>query len=235
MVELSGSPAPAADTSPEEDRVARYLQRHPKFLLHHPELLESLQLGHASGTAVSLIERQVQVLRGKNRRLQERMERMLTNARDNERRAEAIQRLARNLICAPSLAAIASILRHSMQHDFAIDDVFIGIVAPGFRRHDIPHIQPLDDQHPLRKRYENFFRTRLTECGPLDESRAKLLFPNAQQPVRSAAVIPLERDKTLGMVALGAFDEDRFQPRQGKLFLEMVAGLAGAAVRTRLK
>ncbi|MDN5873492.1 MAG: DUF484 family protein [Sinobacteraceae bacterium] len=235
MAELSSNPAIDADTSPEEERVTRYLRRRPKFLIQHPELLEELQLGHASGSAVSLIERQVQVLRGKNVRLEERMARMLENARDNERRAEAVQRLARALIRAPSLAAIAAALRHSMQDDFAIDDIFIGIVAPGFRRHDIEGVKPLADNHPLRKLYENFFRTRLTECGPLDEQRAKLLFPSAPKIARSAAIIPLERDKTLGMVALGAFDEERFKPRQGKLFLEMVADLAGAAVRTRLK
>lgn len=227
------SDAPVED-NPEEARAVSYVRRHPKFLSRHPDLLETLHLSHGSGTAVSLIERQVQVLRGKNARLEERMARMLENARDNEHRATAVQRLARNLIRAPSLAAVASALRHSLQDDFAVDEIFIGIVAPGFRRHDIPDVTPLKAGHPLLAHYENFFRTRLTECGPLDEARAVLLFPSTAQPIRSAAVIPLEKEKTLGMVALGAHDDQRFRPRQGRLFLDMIGELAGAAVRARL-
>ncbi|TAM11831.1 MAG: DUF484 family protein [Nevskiaceae bacterium] len=222
------------DLGSEEDRAVGYVRRHPNFLTRHPELLENLQLNHASGPAVSLIERQVQVLRGKNARLEERMTRMLDNARDNERRSTAVQRLARGLIRAPSLAAIAATLRQSMNEDFAVDEVFIGLLAPGFRRHDIEGITPLDATHPVLACYANFFRTRLTECGTLDTERGALLFPHATQPVHSAAVVPLERDKTIGMIALGAADSERFRPRQGKLFLEMVADLAGAALRAHL-
>jgi uncharacterized protein YigA (DUF484 family) len=36
------------------------------------------------------------------------------------------------------------------------------------------------------------------------------------------------------MIALGSRDAERFQPRQGKLFLEMVAELVAAAVRVRM-
>ncbi|HEU0198627.1 MAG TPA: DUF484 family protein [Nevskiaceae bacterium] len=229
------TPEPRVDANPEEERAVSYVRRHPRFLTRHPELLEGLLLSHDSGSAISLIERQVQVLRGKNARLEERMSRMLDNARDNEQRAAAVQRLARGLIRAPSLAAVGAALRQSMREDFAVDAVFIGLVAPGFRRHDIDGITPLLPGHPLLVRYENFFRTRLTECGPLDEGRAQLLFPDTAEPICSAAVIPLEKDKTLGMVALGAHDAERFKPRQGRLFLEMIADLAGAAVRARLK
>lgn len=233
MAELSSDvPVPA---SSDEERAVSYVHRHPKFLTRHPELLETLQFTHTSGSAISLIERQVQFLRGKNARLEERMARMLDNARDNERRATAVQRLARRLIRAPSLAAVADALRHSMREDFSVDEVFIGLIAPGFHRHDIEGITPLELNHPLRQQYENFFRTRLTECGPIDAARAKLMFAAAAQPVRSAAIIALEKEKTLGMVALGAYEEERFKPRQGRLFLEMVSDLAGAAVRARLQ
>lgn len=224
----------AESLNSEEDRAVGYVRRHPNFLARHPELLENLQLSHPAGSAVSLIERQVQVLRGKNARLEERMARMLDNARDNERRAEAMQRLARGLIRAPSLAAIAATLRQSMNEDFAVDEVFIGLLAPGFRRHDIAGITALDASHPVLARYTDFFRTRLTECGAIDAADGTLLFPATVQPIRSAAVVPLERDKTIGMIALGACDAERFKPRQGKLFLEMVADLAGAALRARL-
>lgn len=233
MAQVSEAAVPEA--TGEEARVLAYLNKHPDLLSRHPELLEKLELAHASGSAVSLIERQVETLRGKNARLEDRLTRLLDAARDNERRATAVQKLARALIRAPSLAAVATALRQSMREDFSVDAVFIGLVAPSFRRHDIEGIAPLEPGHRVLRVYENFFRTRLIECGPIAEDRAELLFPNSGKPVLSAAVVPLEKEKTLGMIALGSHDGERFQPRQGKLFLEMVADLVSAAVRVRLK
>ena len=224
----------AAD-APDEAQVVAYLRTHPDLLSRYPDLLEVIELAHDSGSAASLIERQVEVLRGKNARLEDRLVRLLDNARDNERRTLALQKLSRALLRAPSLAAVAAALRSSMRGDFAIDEVFLGLLAPGFRRHDIDGVAALEPGHPLLRSYENFFRTRLIECGPIDEQRAQLLFPRAVEPVRSAAVVPLEKEKTLGVIALGSHDAERFKPRQGKLFLEMTAELIAAAVRARLQ
>lgn len=218
----------------DESAVVTWLKQHPDLLERHPELLEQLELAHASGAAVSLIERQVELLRVRNRRLEDRLEKLLDNARDNEQRAAKVQRLARTLIRAPSMAAIAAGLRQRMQEDFDIDDCTIGLSSSLHTRHDIEGIVPIEPEGALARAYDNFLRTRLTECGPIDEARARLLFPRAPRPIHSAAVVPLERDKSLGLVALGAHDAERFQPRQGKLFLEMVAELVSAAIRARL-
>lgn len=225
----------AIEDTINEAQVLSYLRAHPDLLARHPELLETLELAHDAGSAVSLIERQVELLRGKNHRLQDRLGRLLENARENERRALALQRLARSLLRAPSLAAVAAALRRSMRDDFGVDETFIGLLAPGFRRHDIDGITPLEPGSPILRSYENFFRTRLIECGPVDAERAELLFPRSADPIRSAAVVPLEREKTLGMLALGSHSPERFLPQQGKLFLEMTAELIAAAVRARLQ
>lgn len=232
---MAGIAVPEGAQTDEEARIVDFLRRHPDLLSRHPELLETLELSHASGSAVSLIERQVEVLRGKNARLEDRMVRLLETARDNERRANAVQKLARALIRAPSLAAVATALRQAMRKDFAVDAVFIGLTLRSFRRHDIDGITPLEPGHRLLQAYENFFRTRLIECGPISVATSALLFPHAAEPLQSAAVVPLDKEKTFGMIALGAHQPERFVPRQGKLFLEMVADLAATAIRARLQ
>lgn len=234
MAEVSETSTVPALELPAKDGVIAYLKAHPDLLIEHAELLESLELAHASGSAVSLIERQVELLRGRNARLEARLEKLIETARANEHRADSVLRLARALIRAPSLAAIVASFKHSMREDFAIDDVFIGINGSAYKRHDIDGVTPLEPNTPLVRIYDNFIRTRLIECGPLDETRAKLLFPKSATPIASAAVVPLEKEKYLGMIALGSHDAERFQPRQGKLFLEMVAELVAAAVRARL-
>ncbi len=232
MAELS-----TADASPpafDEQEVAAYLRERPDFLLRHPELLEHLEVNHSAGSAISLIERQVDLLRGKNLKLEDRLSHLLGNAAENERRATSVHKLARTLIRAPSLAAVIAGLRSCMREDFGIDEVFVGVNPTTYKRNDIEGFAPLEPEGALVRSLDNFLRTRLIECGPMDAVRAKLLFPKAELPMLSAAIVPLEKEKSLGLLALGSKDAERFLPRQGKLFLEMTAELVAAALRARV-
>ena len=234
MAELSTAEAEAITPAFDEQEVAAYLRARPDFLLRHPELLEHLEVNHAAGSAVSLIERQVDLLRGKNLRLEDRLSHLLDNAAENERRATSVHKLARTLIRAPSLAAVIAGLRSCMREDFGIDEVFVGVNPSTYKRNDIEGFAPLEPEGALVRSLDNFLRTRLIECGPVDAARAKLMFPKAEAPVLSAAIVPLEKEKSLGMLALGSKDAERFLPRQGKLFLEMTAELVAAALRARI-
>ena len=231
--ETVSSEAPAV-ALPDEAQVVAYLKADPLLLARHPQLLEHIEITHAAGSAVSLIERQVELLRGKNQRLESRLDKLLETAKDNELRADKVLKLALSLIRAPSLGAIAAALKSSMKDDFDIDDVFLGLSAPQFKRHDIEGIVPVETNGAIARAYDNFLRTRLIECGPIEPDKTKLLFPKAAVLIGSAAVVPLEKDKHLGFIALGSRDIERFQPRQGKLFLEMTAELVSAAIRTRM-
>ena len=223
-----------AGASLDENDVAAYLRAHPDFLSRFPELLESMELQHASGSAVSLIERQVEILRSRSQRLEDRLSTLLDAARDNEKRATSVHRLARTLIRAPTLAAAILGLQTSLREDFGIDEVFVGIVGSLLRRTDIEGLVRLDPDGPIMRAFDNFFRTKLIECGPLTEAHARLLFPRAAELPKSAAIVPLEKDKNLGMLVLASRDPQRFLPRQGRLFVEMTAELVAAAVRAKL-
>lgn len=238
MVDLTETSAPAPTettvTLPDEALVIAYLNRDPLLLTRHPQLLEQIEITHAAGSAVSLIERQVDLLRGRNQRLEARLEKLLDSAKANETRADKVLKLSLSLIRAPSLAAIVAALKTAMKDDFDIDDVFLGLHAPAYRRHDIDGIVPIEANGAIARAYDNFLRTRLIDCGPIEPDKTKLLFPKADVLIASAAVVPLEKDKHLGFIALGSRDLERFQPRQGKLFLEMTAELVSAAVRARM-
>lgn len=218
----------------DEAEVLAYLEAHPDLLTRNPEVLERIELQHRAGSAVSLMERQVDLLRARCEKLERRLERLLGAARDNEGRAENVHRLARTLIRAPSLAAVVVGLRQVLKEDFDIDEVFVGLNNAYYKRNDIDGLVPMEPEGRIAKAYENFVRTRLIECGPITEARARLLFGRATELPKSAAIVPLEKEKYLGMLAFGSQDEQRFQPGQGKLFLEMIAELVAAAVRARL-
>ena len=226
--------APATVPALDERDVAAYLRAHPDFLARFPELLEKLELQHSSGSAVSLIERQVEILRGRSQLLEDRLTNLLDAARDNEKRATSVHRLARVLIRAPTLASAILGLQSCMREDFGIDEIYVGIMSPALKHTNIDGLAKLESDGAVVRAFDNFFRTKLIECGPLAETQAKLLFPKATELPLSAAVVPLEKEKNLGMLVLGSRDALRFQPRQGRLFLEMTAELVAAAIRAKL-
>jgi uncharacterized protein YigA (DUF484 family) len=218
----------------DEERVAEWLEANPGFFARHPGVLESVDLRHASGGAVSLIERQVDALRAKNIQLESRLQQLVEAARENESRVVKVQKLARTLLRAPTLATVVSGLRKVLREDFAIDEVFVGVHAPKLLRQDIDGLTRIDAKGAIARTWDDFFRTRLAECGPISAERAKLLFPKAEALPTSAAIVPLEKQHNLGMLALGAVDAQRFQPKQGRIFLDMTAELVAAALRARL-
>ena len=81
-----------------DESVVDYLLGHPDFFEAHAELLSKLKVPHPTGTAVSLIERQVEVLRGQNRQLERKLVDLIEVARANDTLIERIHRLALALL-----------------------------------------------------------------------------------------------------------------------------------------
>ena len=61
-----------------------YLEANLDFFERHSELLSSLRLPHISGDAVSLVERQISILRQKDRKMEYRLEELIEVARIND-------------------------------------------------------------------------------------------------------------------------------------------------------
>lgn len=219
---------PAAPSAEEEQTVLDFLARTPDFFERHAEVLENMPIQHGSGAAVSLIERQVQVLRARNQQLEARLESLLETARHNEARVQGMNGLAEALIRADGLAAVISALSTSLAGEFAVDAVRLAVF-------EVPeHCQDLGllklDQDQLPAALKDFFRTGQIVCGPLDEELRSLLF-DGHAELQSAALVPLDQRDSLGLLALASTDEQRFTPTMGRLFLDMTANLATAALR----
>ena len=231
----SVAPSSADDTPELEPRQVRdWLLANPDFLKRHPEVLEQVDLQHESGHASSLIERQVEWLRAKNARLEARMSQLTDTARDNEERARKILKIAHLLLRAPTLAVLVDNLRKQLREEFALDAIYIGVLGAKLRRSDIAGLSRIDPKGAVARAFDNSFRTRLIETGPQDAERARLLFPSVDPLPASAAVVPVDKRETIGLLVLGAADAERFTADQGKLFLEMLAELLAGSLRARL-
>ena len=64
--------------------VLDFLEKNPNFFISHPEILEILEIKHASGEATSLIEKQVEIIKTKNLDVSSKLSQFLENAEHNQ-------------------------------------------------------------------------------------------------------------------------------------------------------
>ena len=113
--------------------MGQYLQTYPDFFERNSALLARLRLPHAhnSGQTISLVERQVDVLRERNQGLERKLKELIDVARANEALTDKIYRFDRRLIRARNMAETVTSIEASLREDFeAMHAVLVLFVAP---------------------------------------------------------------------------------------------------------
>src|SRR5580692_1338957 len=100
--------------------VAEYLQTYPDFFERNTALLAKLRLPHLRdvGATVSLVERQVEVLRERNQSLERKLKELVDVARANDALADRIHRMSQRLIRAHGLPETINAVETSLREDF---------------------------------------------------------------------------------------------------------------------
>src|SRR5450755_4749716 len=103
-----------------DSSVAEYLQAYPDFFERNGPLLTKLRLPHLrdAGATVSLVERQVEVLRERNQSLERKLKELVDVARANDALATRIHRLSQRLIQAHTLPEAIDAVETSLREDF---------------------------------------------------------------------------------------------------------------------
>ena len=213
----------------DPDLVADYLRRHPDFFIDYENLLPELALPHHTGEhAISLVERQVSVLRARNRDVRGRLNRLLETARDNERLFQKTQKLVLAILEQNDIDGIVDCVCASLRDDYQVDTCALLLFAQPLLAVSSSRVVNLDH---ARSAIGALLNTRQAICGHLRPEEISFLFQDATQAVRSAAVIPLTRDgQLLGMLAIGSFDPDYYRSSMGTMFLTYIADVLNRAI-----
>jgi uncharacterized protein len=214
----------AVDT--EEESIASYLQRNPEFFERHQALLARLRLPHShGGSTVSLVERQIEVLRGKQAALEGKLAELVRVARANDAISERLHRFTRRLLHAATRAEAIRNIEAGLREDFdAFHAALVLIGAPP--EADAPRLvrcTPADD--PNLKSFESLLASSKPRCGQARDSQREFLFGPEGLEMGSVALVPLGEKGALGLLALGSADRDRFHPGMSTEFLARMADL----------
>jgi uncharacterized protein YigA (DUF484 family) len=197
------------------------LRENADILLHHPELLTVLEVPHESGKAVSLIERQVTVLRKKLQAQDDRLRDLMNVARDNERLAKSRHSLALNLLAARDLEDVTSIVLDALSDDKERIEKSGGLFV--------------DVNDKSLTGFKTMLQQKNTICGKASAEQKAFLFGEMAERIASVAVIPLVAGANLGLIGLGANNAERFRSSMGTDFLSQVGELISAALAVHLE
>jgi uncharacterized protein len=210
-----------------EQDIADYLAHNPAFFERHAELLSTIQLTSPHGQrAVSLQERQMQMLRERIKGLEHRIVDMIRHGQENVTLSDRLDRCMRSMLRTQDAAALPAALTSQLQHEFMIPQAALRVwdVSRAFSGESFAR----EVGEEVRG-----FAAGLTApyCGVNTGFEAARWLEESHS-IQSLAMIPL-RDASgsvFGLLVLGSPDPTRYSADMGTEFLSRLGELASAAL-----
>lgn len=238
---MSTQRQPEQPESPEEvtdQQVAQYLRTHAEFFETHGDLLLRLRLPHKpGGSAVSLIERQVDLMRQRNRKLDRKLRELLAVARSNERLVLKIHSLSLRLLGANGMTEMLELLESTLRQDFGADRAVLVLLDDAGKSadlQDLNFLRRVGRDGPEMQPFATFVQGSRPRCGQVRDSQREVLFGTDSDAIGSAALIPLGEKCRYGILAIGNQDSAHFHPAMSTDFLLRIGEQVAAALAREL-
>ena len=213
-------------TETEEESIAAYLQRNPDFFERHQALLARLRLPHVrGGSTISLVERQIEVLREKHASLEGKLADLVQVARGNDAIAEKLHRFTRRLLGARSRAEAIARIETSLREDFDAFHAILVLIGESADSTEQRFVRSIRADDPNLKSFETLFASGKPRCGQARDSQREFLFGSDANDIGSIALVPLGEKGSVGLLAIGSTDRDRFHPGMSTEFLARMGEL----------
>src|SRR5437667_370686 len=195
-------------------------------------VLARLRLPHVrGGSTISLVERQIEVLREKLSALEGKLAELLRVARANDALSERLHRFTRRLLRAMPRDEALSRIEAGLREDFeAFQAVLVLIGEPSQAPATPRFVRTVPASDPNLKSFESLFATGKPRCGQARDSQREFLFGPEGPEMGSVALVPLGMKGSMGLLALGSADRERFHPAMSTEFLARLAELITEAL-----
>ncbi|WP_339522626.1 DUF484 family protein [Pseudomonas sp. EL_65y_Pfl2_R96] len=227
MTDKPQVPALQPDESPSESleaaAIAAYLEAHPDFFIEHEELLPALRIPHQRGDTISLVERQMTILRDRNIELRHRLSHLMDVARDNDRLFDKTRRLILALMDATSLEDVVISVEDSLRQDFQVP--FVSLILLGDNPMPVGRwVTHADAQTAIG----GLLSEDKSVSGSLREHELDFLFGEEQRKqIGSTAVVAISHQGIHGVLAIASHDPQHYKSSVGTLFLSYIAEVMG--------
>lgn len=199
--------------------IAEYLILNPNFFKENPEVLNSIEIIHESGAAVSLIQKQVELLRSNYNSTTDKLMELLGIAKNNEDIFILTKELILSLIDASSIEEIVALLEKSFVADFGAKNSKVLFFTESSK--NLPKGR-VKNPAEARNILGNLLKPGKIFCGEVNKEVAKFIF-NQKTSVKEMALVPLNSSSLLGLIALGSDQPGKYSDNKDTLFLDFIA------------
>ena len=209
-----------------EDEIAEFLANTPDFFERHAALLAAIELRSPHGMrAVSLQERQVEMLRERIKGLEHRMIEMIRNGQENQGLADRLHRWTCSVMLTSDRLAVPERVISGLQHEFLIPQVALRVWGVDVDCLNLPCA------HAVSGEVRDFAQAMSQPyCGANSRHEAASWLNDAHL-ITSIALLPLRyQGLTFGLLVLGSPDPTRFSADMGTDLLVRVTDLASAGL-----
>ncbi len=214
-------------------QVRGYLRDNPSFFDENPDILETMIVPHNTEGAVSLIERQLAVLRSRNSEMKEQLDSLYSAAQENEMMFEKTNHLISGLLEANNLGALIESLYDSLGSDYGVEAYSLTLFGDEVNLpKSMAQISSPDKAHKV---IASILSSSGAVCGQLEASEMNFLFRDHQNVLGSVATVVLGQDSKLGVLALGNSDPHFYQNDMGTIFLDYLAEVLSRLLPQYLK
>lgn len=222
-----------AEEEVSEQAVCDFLAANPEFFERNAKVLARLRIPHEAGGTVSLVERQVSMLRQKEVRLERKLKELIRVARDNDVLAAKIHKLCLQLLAADDLNATVAAIEEAMRSGFGADQAVLVLFGNPGDFDDVSagrffRAVPREDE--ALGPFATFLKGSGPRCGQVRDAQRNFLFKGDAEDVGSVALLPLGDKTSIGFLAIGSVDANRFQPGMSIDFLIRVGELISGAL-----
>ena len=199
--------------------IAEYLILNPNFFKENPEVLNSIEIIHESGAAVSLIQKQVELLRSNYNSTTDKLMELLGIAKNNEDIFILTKELILSLINASSIEEIVALIEKSFVADFGAKKSKVLFFTESSKNLPKGRVKnPAEATNILG----NLLKPGKIFCGEVNKKVAKFIF-NQKTGVKEIALVPLNSSSLLGLIALGSDQPGKYSDNKDTLFLDFIA------------
>ncbi|MDH5580078.1 MAG: DUF484 family protein, partial [Betaproteobacteria bacterium] len=177
-------------------------------------------------------ERQVDVLRDRNRQLERRLAEFIDVGRSNDRLAAKIHRLTTRLVHARGIGHVVDAVEASLREDFDVQRSVLVLFRDdaALAALDSPFIRLAAREAADIRGFDALLAADKPRCGQVRDSQRDYLFGAGAVDIGSVALVPLGPGGRHGLLACGATDAQRFSPAISTDFLARIGELIAAAL-----
>ena len=210
------------------EEVIEFLKANPDFFEENADILADLNFVHeTSGGAVSLIQRQVELLRNHLSQNREKLSELARNAKHNESLLKRFQELCVALATAEDHNHTLNILQRTICLDFGLSLLEVLVVEGTWEN---PGEQIVELSKEDYRTFSSSIYNLPIYLGKAPDKLRETVLAEKNELARSTALIKINYAKHEGYILIGSKDEHHFQDDMGTEFVNFIGDYVNAVL-----